>query len=128
MTEPAPRVRVTSSRRPTTQPSQQSVRDDIRDQTELGEVYLGGLMRGQLRLAMRVIVVGVLSLGGLPLLFHFVPATRRATVLGVPFAWIVLGLVVYPTAVLMARQYVRASERLEAEFTAVVTRGDRSRR
>lgn len=128
MTEPAPRVRVTSSRRPTTQPSQQSVRDDIRDQTELGEVYLGGLMRGQLRLAMRVILVGVLSLGGLPLLFRFVPATRQATVLGVPFAWIVLGLVVYPTAVLMARQYVRASERLEAEFTAVVTRGDRTRR
>lgn len=118
------RVRITSSRRPTIRPSEHSLRDDIRNQTELGEVYVGGLMRAQLRLALRVILVGVFSLGGLPLLFHLVPATRRASVFGVPFAWLVLGLVVYPTAVLMARQYVRASERLEAEFTAVVTRGE----
>lgn len=121
MTEPAPRVRITSSRHPTTAPSGQNLRDDIREQTELGEVYVDGLMRAQLRLALRVILVGVVSLGGLPLLFRFVPATRRATVFGLPFAWLVLGLLIYPAAVLIGRQYVRASERLEAEFTAVVT-------
>lgn len=123
MTEPRPRVRVTSSRRrPTVRPPARTLQDEVNAQTGLGEVYVNGLVRAQLRLAMRVIVVGVLSLGGLPLLFYLVPATRRASLFGMPFAWLVLGVLVYPTAVIVARQYVRASERLEAEFTAMVTR------
>ncbi len=116
------RVRITSSRRPTSAVPDQNLREEISSQTELGGVYVEGLMRAQLRLALRVILVGTISLGGLPLLFHFVPVTRRATIIGVPFAWLVLGLLVYPAAVLIARQYVRASERLESDFTAVVTR------
>ncbi|QTH39637.1 hypothetical protein J5M86_10605 [Yimella sp. cx-51] len=99
---------------------QQDLRDEINTQTELGEVYVDGLIRAQLRLALRVILVGVLSLGGLPLLFHLVPSTRNATIFGLPFAWLVLGLLVYPTAIIIGRQYVRASERLEAEFSALV--------
>lgn len=122
MTEPAPRVRVTRSRRSGQQVAAQRLQDEIASQTELGEVFVDGLIRAQLRLALRVLLVGIVSLGGLPLLFALVPNSRRVTVLGVPFAWLVLGLLVYPTAVLIARQYVRASERLEAEFTAQVTR------
>lgn len=122
MNQPPPRVRITSSRRPAKGPIGQNLGEEIHAQTGLGEVYVAGLMRAQLRLALRVIAVGLLSLGGLPLLFHFVPATRYARLLGVPFAWWVLGLLVYPTAVLIARQYVRASERLEQDFTAMVNR------
>lgn len=122
MEQAAPRVRITSSRAPTGNPAGQSLRDEINSQTELGEVYVEGLMRAQLRLALRVLAVGIVSLGGLPLLFHFVPATRHVTFAGVPFAWWVLGVLVYPAAVLIARQYVRASERLELEFTTMVTR------
>ena len=115
MEQAAPRVRITSSRAPTGNPAGQSLRDEINSQTELGEVYVEGLMRAQLRLALRVLAVGIVSLGGLP-------ATRHVTFAGVPFAWWVLGVLVYPAAVLIARQYVRASERLELEFTTMVTR------
>ena len=39
-----------------------------------------------------------------------------------PLPWIVLAVVVYPVAIIVARFYVRASERIEAEFSHVVRR------
>ena len=42
------------------------------------------------------------------------------TVAGVPFPWLVLGVLVYPAAWLLARAYVRQSERIETEFAELV--------
>ena len=50
------------------------------------------------------------------------PALRGTGVMGLPFAWVVLGLLVYPAVVLTARWYVRATERLEADFSELVSR------
>jgi hypothetical protein len=79
-------------------------------------------MSAQLRLASRVLVFGALGLGGLPLLFLLVPDTRTLEVVGLPFPWLVLGVLVYPVALLVARYYVRQSERIEREFSQVVGR------
>jgi hypothetical protein len=121
---PPARVRVTSTRRDA--PTRHDVRPltrDLDEQSTLGEVYLSGLMGAQLRLALQVLAFGAVGLGGLPLLFVLVPATRSLTIAGVPLAWLVLAVVVYPVALVVSRFYVRASERIEAEFSRTVERG-----
>lgn len=121
---PAPvRVRVTSTRRDA--PTRRDLRPltrDIDEQSTLGEVYMAGLMSAQLRLALRVLAFGAVGLGGLPLVFLLVPATRTMALGRVPLPWLVLAFVVYPVAIIVARYYVRASERIEAEFSHVVRR------
>ena len=126
--EPSPgpppvRIRVTSTRR--NAPTRRDLRPltrEIDEQSPLGEVYMAGLMSAQLRLAMRVLAFGAVGLGGLPLLFLLVPATRTMAFGRVPLPWLVLPVVVYPVAIIVARYYVRASERIEAEFSHVVRR------
>jgi hypothetical protein len=118
-----PRVRVTSSRRDAaTRRDLRPLTRDIDEQTDLGELYMAGLMSAQLRLALRVLAFGAVGLGGLPLLFLLVPDTRTLEIGRVPFPWLVLGVLVYPVAILVARYYVRQSERIEREFSQVVGR------
>lgn len=127
MTEPTsappPRVRVTSTRRDA--PTRRDLRPltrDIDEQSNLGEVYMSGLMSAQLRLGLRVLAFGAVGLGGLPLLFLLVPATRTMDVARIPVPWLVLAVVVYPVAFVVSRYYVRQSERIEADFSHVVHR------
>ena len=117
------RVRVTSSRRTAvTAVHAQSrlIARDLDEQTELGDVYLEGLMRAQLRLALTVLALMVAALGGFPLLLTLVPSTRTMTLAGVPLPWLVLGVLVYPAAWLLARGDVRQAERIEAEFADII--------
>ena len=95
---------------------------EIDEQSNLGEVYMSGLMSAQLRLALLVLAFGAVGLGGLPLLFLLVPATRSLEIGPVPLPWLVLAVVVYPVALVVARYYVRRSERIEREFSEVVRR------
>jgi hypothetical protein len=116
-------VRVTSTRRDA--PTRRDLRPltrDIHEQSNLGEVYMTGLMSAQLRLGLRVLAFGAVGLGGLPLLFLLVPATRTMEVARIPLPWLVLAVVVYPVAFVVARYYVRQSERIEADFSHVVRR------
>lgn len=132
MSEPSPppqpsgppqRVRVTSTRRDAaTRRDVRPLTREIDEQSNLGEVYMSGLMSAQLRLAAMVLGFGALGLGGLPLLFLLVPATRSLEIGRVPLPWLILAVVVYPVALVVARYYVRASERIEAEFSAVIAR------
>jgi hypothetical protein len=117
------RVRVTSprtgaARRLTTNTGTR----EIDEQTRVGEVYMHSLIQSQLRLALTVVVGGIVVLGGLPLLFAVVPATRTLSVFGLPLPWLVLGVAVYPVVYLAARLYVRQAERIEADFIEFVGR------
>jgi hypothetical protein len=117
------RVRVTSPRTGAVDPRRvRSVRSEIDDQTQLGEVYMRSLMRTQLRLAFLVIGVLAATVGLLPVLFVLVPETRTTTVLGVPLPWLLLGLVVYPFLVLLGWGYVRRAEHNEQSFSDLVER------
>ena len=93
---------------------------DLDEQTELGDVYLDGLMRAQLRLSVAVIALTVVGLAALPITLTLVPATRTITVVGMPFPWLVLGIAVYPAAWFLARWYTRQAERIEQDFADVV--------
>lgn len=116
----AERVRITSSRSGPAPDSTPSPGRELREQTGLGEVYLRGLMSAQLRLSATVLLVGAVLLGGLPLVFALLPDTASVEIGGAPLPWLILGIGVYPAAVLTARFYVRASERIERQFSEVV--------
>jgi hypothetical protein len=120
---PQKRVRVTSPqsgtpRRGTTRP----VVREIDEQTRLGELYMATLIRAQWRLSMSVLVSAVMMIGGLPLLFLFVPGTRTLHVGPIPLPWLILGVLIYPVIWLAGRYYVRQSEQIEREFTELVAR------
>ena len=83
--QPPQRVRVTSTRRgAATRGGLGPLTRDIDEQSNLGEVYMSGLMSAQLRLALLVLAFGAVGLGGLPLLFLLVPATRSLEIGPVP--------------------------------------------
>ena len=120
-TGPRPaRIRVTSSRRGAGRPTSPSIARDLDEQTGLGDVYLAGLMRAQLRLSLAVLGLTIGGLAALPVVLTLVPATRTLTVLWVPFPWLALGVLVYPCAWFLARWYTRQAERIEADFAEVV--------
>ncbi|MEV6411638.1 hypothetical protein [Kribbella sp. NPDC051718] len=121
--EPPRRVRVTSPRTSAARRmTAHTGTREIDEQTRVGEVYMSSLIQSQLRLALAVIAGAAVTLGGLPLLFLLVPATRTLPIFGIPLPWLLLGVIVYPVVYIAARIYVRHAERIEAEFTEFVGR------
>lgn len=112
---PPERVRVTGPARRT--PRRASRTRDIDDQTLLGSVLMGSLLRAQLRLAMAVLIPLAAFAFGLPLAFHLVPTLADVRILGMPLAWAILGFAIYPALLLMGWAYVRRAERNERDFT-----------
>jgi hypothetical protein len=96
---------------------------DLHAQPQLGQVYVRSLVRDQLRLALGVLAVLVVVLGGLPAAFALVPGLRTASVLGVRLAWLLLGVVAYPVLVGAAWFHVRHAERVERDFTELLGGG-----
>jgi hypothetical protein len=115
------RVVVTSPRARATGPVHRGVLD-LDEQTTVGEVYLRSLVRTQLGLALTVCLAVLVVVAGLPLLFDLWPATRSARVFGLGVPWLALGVLAYPALVLGGWTYVRAAERNERRFAALVER------
>lgn len=90
-------------------------RVEVAEQTGIGEAMIGGLIRAQFGLAVRVALVVVGVLGALPLLFVMGPL-GTASVFGVRVPWLLLGVVVYPVLYGAARVFVRLSDRNEQDF------------
>jgi hypothetical protein len=96
--------------------------DELADQTEIGDVLIRSLIRAQLGLALRVLVVVGALLGGLPVIFALVPAVGRVEIGGVPVPWLLLGGAAFPLLALLGLVYMRQAERNEREFTDLVGR------
>jgi hypothetical protein len=95
-------------------------RREIEEHTGVGDVLVGGLIRAQLGLALRLgLLVGGLF-GALPLLFALAPAVGRARLFGIELPWLLLGVLPYPVLVGVAIVYVRLAERNEQEFADMV--------
>ena len=99
---------------------------DIDEETRLGGVYLGSLLREQLWLAIRISALLALGVGSLPLLFHVFPGLSDVSVLGMPLSWLLLGIVVYPVLVLLGWHYVRSAERNESDFAELLSGADQA--
>ena len=124
MTVPAPkRVLVTGARsRTVRRPPGSAGVQALDEQAVVGDLLVRSLVRAQLGLAVRTATIVGLVLGGLPLLFALVPATRAAVVLGIALPWLCLGVLVYPALLLAGWVHVRLTERLERDFVELVER------
>jgi hypothetical protein len=101
---------------------QRSVTQHLTEQTQVGDALLKGLMRAQLALALRLAMVVLIGLGGLPLLFHLAPPIGRTTLWGINLPWLLLGVAAYPFLFLVGYAYVRLAEQNERDFTALMKR------
>ncbi|RIK15787.1 MAG: hypothetical protein DCC50_07010 [Acidobacteria bacterium] len=132
MDGPAPRhtqrVRVTASRRSASTARRLPVASALAEQTGVGELYLQGLLRAQLRLTAAVTAAVAAMLAGIPLLFALVPATRELHVGPLPLPWVVLGVLIYPAIVAMAAFFARRTEQTERRFAAFVTEAEKEER
>ena len=121
--QPPRRVRVVSPRTRAARPvGRRPVSRDIGEQTIVGEVYMASLVRIQLRLAVGVLLILGVLLGGLPLLFLAEPDLVSVRLLGLPLPWLLLGVAVHPVLIGAALFYVRQAERNEADFVELVER------
>ena len=121
--EPSRRVVVTSPRTAAVRrPPGRAALRALDEQDRVGELLVRSLVRAQLLLALRLLTVLGVLLGGLPLLFAVVPATRDVEVLGLPLPWLALGVLVYPALVLGGAVHLRLAERHERDFVELVER------
>lgn len=107
----------TASRR---RSSRTSAQRDLVEHTVRGEVLLASLRRSQLRLAISIATVFVITLSLIPLAYAAVPAWHNAVVLGVPVLWLILGFGVFPLTILLGWIHVRATERYEQQFSDLI--------
>ncbi|MBY8873670.1 hypothetical protein K7640_17700 [Micromonospora sp. PLK6-60] len=100
-------------------------RSELTQQTRIGDTLVRGLVRAQLALALRLSVLVLIGLGGLPWLFAIAPSLGRTTVLGVNLPWLLLAVVSFPFLIVVGWAYVRLAERNEQDFTDLVQRPER---
>ncbi len=114
------RVRITGPPRHTTSGRPLSRLGDVHEQTPLGDVYLRSLLRAQLGLASRLLLVLAITVGVVPLLFHLAPTLADRALWGVPLPWLLLGVLAHPFLLLLAWRYVRRAEANERAFVELV--------
>jgi hypothetical protein len=115
--DPAERVRVTG---PTRRRTAATRTREIDAGTRVGAIYMGSLLREQLRLALRVIATLFATVGSLPLLFFLFPGLAGVHVRGVPLSWLLLGVLVYPLFLVLGWRYIRRAEDNERDFTDLI--------
>jgi hypothetical protein len=93
---------------------------ELREQTQVGEIFLGALMRRQLSLSLRVAATLVAILGLQPLVAWAWPAYGDVTVFGIPLPWLVLGVASYPLMIALGLYYVRKAETIDDEFSELL--------
>jgi hypothetical protein len=118
------RVRVTGPPRHTPAGRAASRLGDVHEQTALGDVYLRSLLRAQIGLAVRLLLLLTVTLGVLPLAFHLWPSLSDVRLVGIPLPWLLLGVLVHPFLLLLAWRYVRSAERNEQVFADLVSDPD----
>jgi putative solute:sodium symporter small subunit len=93
---------------------------ELEEQTPVGEIFLGALMRRQLALSLRVAATLVAALGVQPLVAWLWPAYGALRVFGVPLPWLVLGVGSYPLMIALGLYYVRHAETIDDEFSELL--------
>jgi len=83
-------------------------------------VYDRSLRREQLSWSAASVLIVVVPLLLLPVLGVLAPTAAALPVLGVPLAWWLLAVVVYPVIWLAGRRHVAGAERTEADYLELV--------
>jgi hypothetical protein len=89
------------------------------DAFAVSDLAIRAIVRAHLRLTLRYFAVLVGGLIALPSVVVLVGPVHRASLAGIPIAWVVFSVVFFPFFLVLGRSYVRAAERLEASFVDV---------
>ena len=93
---------------------------ELEEQTQVGEIFLGALLRRQLSLSLRVAATLVAALGVQPLVAWLWPGYGQLQVFGIPLPWLVLGVGSYPLLIALGLYYVRHAETIDDEFSELL--------
>jgi hypothetical protein len=96
-------------------------REELAEATPHGDVYLGRLIRAQLRLSLLALGAFGGLVGSLPLLFLLWPALQDWDLLGVPVPVLILAAPLFPLIVVLGLLYQRRADALDETFRDVVT-------
>jgi hypothetical protein len=117
---PGERVRVTNPLTVAAPHVRRPVREEIDEISGVGDAYVRALVRSQLRLTGVVVLALAVTLGSLPVVLRVADGVVGGEVLGLPLAWLALGVGVYPWLFVLGWLYVRQTDRLERDFAALV--------
>jgi hypothetical protein len=90
---------------------------ELEEQTQVGEIFLGALLRRQLRLSLSVTLTLAVALGAQPLVAWAWPVYGTVHVFSIPLPWLVLGVGCYPLMIALGLYYVRQAESIDDEFS-----------
>ncbi|WP_158879997.1 hypothetical protein [Amycolatopsis anabasis] len=122
--EPEPQVKPKRQRVVLADPRQPTTslraRVELEEQTSWGELLIKDLVKAQFRTGMWLAALVVVVLGSLPLAFYLAPAFASASVIGVPLAWLLLGVLPFPLLFGAGLWYNRLAERHERDFVDMI--------
>jgi hypothetical protein len=95
-------------------------RDELRDTTEHGGLYLRRLMRAQLGLSLLTVLAFGGFMGSLPLALYLLPGLQDVELLGVPLPLVIVVVPLFPVFIAFGLVYARRASALEAEFRDLV--------
>lgn len=96
-------------------------RVELEEQTSWGKLLVRDhLVKVQLRTALLLWLLVVVVFGSLPVLFYLVPGFSRASLLGIPVAWLILGVLPFPFLFGIGIWYNRLAERNERAFVDMI--------
>jgi hypothetical protein len=95
-------------------------RDELRDTTEHGGLYLRRLMRAQLGLSLLTVLAFGGFMGSLPLALYLLPGLQDIELLGVPLPLVIVVVPLFPVFIAFGLVYARRASALEEEFRDLV--------
>jgi hypothetical protein len=102
-------------------PRPRTPREELAEGTPHGDVYLGRLIRAQLRLSLLALGAFGGLVGSLPLLFLLWPGLEDLELVGVPVPVVVLAAPLFPLIVVIGLLYQRRADGLDDTFRDVVS-------
>jgi hypothetical protein len=96
-------------------------RVELEEQTSWGKLLVKDhLVKVQLRTAVLLSLLVVVVFGSLPVLFYLLPGFSRLSVVGIPVAWLILGVLPFPFLFGVGIWYNRLAERNERAFVDMI--------
>ena len=95
-------------------------RDELRETTEHGGLYLRRLMRSQLSLSVLAVTAFGGLMGSLPLALYLLPGLQDIQVLGLPLPMLIVMVPLFPIFLAFGWVYERRAQALEEEFRDLV--------
>ncbi|MGW4064723.1 hypothetical protein ACWEGE_41000 [Amycolatopsis sp. NPDC004747] len=96
-------------------------RVELEEQTSWGKLLVRDhLVKVQLRTALLLALLVAGVFGSLPVLFYLVPGFSGASLLGIPVAWLILGVLPFPFLFGVGIWYNRLAERNERAFVDMI--------